>query len=79
MIEGEISILVSEAKPGQIEKLITTLTDIGYEVFFKKEANITYVIRYTYDQDEKSDYGANRFMVVTAEEEEEILCKRQNN
>lgn len=55
--------------------LVDTLTNNNFEVLIQRGSVPTvFCIDYTYDP--RTDYGAERHVLVTLEEEEEILNKR---
>ncbi len=61
-----------------IAQLIRFLTEQDYQVLFRYEDCGVYVIDIAHDQ-HKEDWGSDRFMKVTANEEEDILWKRENS
>lgn len=60
----------------EVAQLICILTKQEYQVLFRYEDCGVYVIDIAYDP-HKEDFGDDRFMKVTAEEEEDILWKRK--
>ena len=60
-----------------VAQLIRILTEQDYQVLFRYEDCGVYVIDIAHDQ-HKEYWGSDRFMKVTAEEEEDILWKREN-
>lgn len=55
--------------------LVDTLTNNKYQVLIQRDDIPTaFIIEYTYNPN--TGYGAERYMLVTEEEEEEILNKR---
>ena len=61
-----------------VSQLIHILTEQDYQVLFRYDDCGVYVIEIAHDQ-HKYDFGSDRFMKVTAEEEEDILWNREKH
>lgn len=57
-------------------KQLELLTEQDYIVLVRYEGGDIYVISYCYDNMHE-DYGADRFMLVSSDEEDEVLALRQ--
>lgn len=60
-----------------VSNLIRIFTKQEYEVLFRYEDCDVFIIEAAYDP-HKNDYGADRFMLVSAEEAEKILFERDD-
>lgn len=59
-----------------ISVLTEILTKYGYEVKIKYEDCNVYVLEYCYEHSYSDDFGCERFIYVTLDEEEKILNDR---
>ena len=59
-----------------VSKISDVLTKHGYDVLFKYDDVGVYYIQYNYNS--YNDFGENRFMSVTEQEQQKILQERKN-
>lgn len=59
-----------------ITTILKVLTSNDYEVLFRLDDCDIYILEFAYDSNHVPEYGDDRFMLVTEEEEEMILDAR---
>lgn len=59
-----------------ITTMIKVLTNNDYEVLFRLDDCSIYVLEFAYDSNHVPEFGEDRFMLVTEEEEEAIIDAR---
>ena len=60
----------------EIGKQLDILAKQDYIVRFRYECSDIYILDYCYDNNH-TEYGADRFLLVTLDEEEEVLSRRE--
>lgn len=60
-----------------ISKLTDVLTKHGYDVLFKYDDVGVYTIDYAYNPEKNAEFGAERFMEITQQQQEKILAERE--